>query len=66
MKDYIQTSITRNQYLELIKILRKAEFTQDSFITLQGTDQEGELHDEFYVDEEALMETVIGLFYEKV
>ena len=66
MKDYIQTSITRNQYLELIKTLRKAEFTQDSFITLQGTDQEGELHDEFYVDEEALMETVIGLFYEKV
>ena len=66
MKDYIQTSITRNQYLELIKTLRKAEFTQDSFITLQGTDQVGELHDEFYVDEEALMETVIGLFYEKV
>ena len=66
MKDYIQTSITRNQYLELIKTLRKAEFTQDSFITLQGTDQEGDLHDEFYVDEEALMETVTGLFYEKV
>ena len=66
MSDYLQTSITRNQYLELVKILRKVDFTKENFVKIQGTDQEGELHDEFYVDEEALLDTVVQLFYEKV
>ena len=66
MDDYIQTSVTRNQYLGLVKSLKKAEFTEDSIEQLPGTDQEGDLHDEFHVDEEALQELVIRLFYEKV
>lgn len=66
MDDYLQTSITRNQYLGLAKLLRKVDFTEENFEQLPGTDQEGELHDEFYVDEEALQELIIRLFYEKV
>ena len=46
MDDYIQTSVTRNQYLGLVKILKKAEFTEDSIEQLPGADQEGDLHDE--------------------
>ena len=66
MDDYIQTSVTRNQYLGLVKTLKKAEFTEDSIEQLPGTDQEGDLHDEFHVDEDALRELIIRLFYEKV
>lgn len=66
MDDYIQTSVTRNQYLGLVKTLKKAEFAEDSIEQLPGTDQEGDLHDEFHVDEDALQELIIRLFYEKV
>lgn len=66
MKDYLQTSINRNQYLELISLLKKSELTDDSFVQLEGQDQAGELHDEFYVDEDALQQLIIDLFYEKV
>lgn len=66
MDDYLQTSVTRNQYLGLIKTLKKVDFAEENFEQLPGTDQEGELHDEFYVDEETLQELVIRLFYEKV
>lgn len=65
MKDYLQTNITRDQYLGLVEALKKAEFSDDSYISLPGTDQQGELHDEFYVDEAALQELIVQLFYEK-
>ena len=35
-------------------------------ITLPGENVEGTLHDEFYVDEDGVMETVLKLFYKKV
>ncbi len=66
MKDYLQTSINRNQYLDLISILKKSELTDDGFIQIEGQDQAGELHDEFYPDEDALQQLIIDLFYEKV
>lgn len=66
MKDYLQTSVTRNQYLGLVSFLKKADLTDDSFVQLQGQDRTGELHDEFYPDEDALQQLIIDLFYEKV
>lgn len=41
------------------------EFTGEVLI-LPGENVEGKLHDEFYVDEEGIMETVLKLFYKKV
>ena len=32
----------------------------------KGQDQLGELHDEFYVDEAALQQLIIDLFYEEI
>lgn len=66
MEDYLQTSITRNQYLDLAELLSETEFSEESFASIEGEDQMGELHDEFYPDEEALEKLVIGLFYDKV
>jgi anionic cell wall polymer biosynthesis LytR-Cps2A-Psr (LCP) family protein len=66
MEDYLQTSITKNKYLDLAEYLQAVEFTGDNYEQLEGTEQEGELHDEFYPDEEALQEEIIKLFYIKV
>lgn len=66
MKDYLQTNITRNQYLKFIKLIRKVDFSDEDIIQLSGSDQEGEIHDEFYPDETELKKLIIQLFYEKV
>lgn len=66
MQDYLQTNITRNQYLKFIKLIRKVDFSENDIIQLSGSDQEGEIHDEFYPDEAELKKLIIQLFYEKV
>ncbi|WP_373218948.1 LCP family protein [Ruminococcus sp. 5_1_39BFAA] len=66
MDDYLQTSIAKNQYLELAELMQKLDFSEDNYETLEGENKEGELHDEFYLDEEALQEKIIELFYEKI
>ena len=66
MEDYLQTSITRNKYLRLGSLLEKITFTESDYYIPQGEYVVGEDHDEFYLDEEALREKVIELFYEKI
>lgn len=66
MDDYIQTSITKNKYLKLANLVSEVSFDAEDFCVLEGEDQAGELHDEFYVDEDALYEKVIALFYEEL
>lgn len=45
------------------KMMMDYEFGEDSFYTLPGGDAEGALHDRFIVDEDALLELLIELFY---
>lgn len=66
MDGHLQTSITKNQYLELVQLLKKLDFSEENYGELQGESRAGELHDEFYPDEKALQETILELFYEKV
>lgn len=66
VEDAFQTSITRNKYLSMAKLLKQTDFTQDCIWTIPGERMEGELHDEFYVDEEAVKEKVLELFYKEV
>lgn len=66
MENYIQTSITRNKYLTLAKLIGQIDFDDSDYYTLKGQDQQGELHDEFFYDEEALQETILELFYEEI
>lgn len=65
MDTYIQTSITRNKYLDMADALNRVEFGQDNYWIVEGERVAGELHDEFYVDRESLKEKVIELFYEE-
>lgn len=65
MEDYLQTSITRNKYLDLVTLLKNLDFSEENYDSIPGKDQEGELHDEFIPDEEGLQEKIIELFYEE-
>ena len=66
MEEYLQTSISRNEYLELAQIFREVRFSEENFVTLEGEDRQGNLHDEFHLDEEALLKKIIELFYEEM
>ena len=66
MNDCLKTSITKNKYLSLARLLEKVSFTDADYYRPTGKDSAGELHDEFYVDEDALRQLVIDLFYEEV
>ena len=63
---YMYTSITRNKYLDLIRIFRNTGFGQEDFIHLPGVNTVGRDHDEFYPDEESIQKLVLELFYTPV
>ncbi len=66
MSDYLQTSITKNKYLNLVNTIAPLEFSDDNYYRPLGQDEIGEFHDEFYLDEDSLKEKVIELFYEEM
>ena len=63
---WMQTDITKNKYLSLADAFSNTNLTPDSYYILEGEDQLGELHDEFYYDEDALQELIIKLFYREI
>ena len=66
LKEWMQTDITKNRYLSLADAFSNTSLTSDSFYVLEGEDALGELHDEFYYDEDALQELIIKLFYREI
>lgn len=66
MDAFLQTSITRNKYIGLVNLLDAVTFTDADYYRPEGKNQEGELHDEFYADEDALKQMVLNLFYEEI
>lgn len=66
MSDYLQTSITKNKYLNLLNLLSQVDFTESDYYRPEGEDVPGENHDEFYLDEDSLRKKVVELFYEEI
>lgn len=64
--NWMQTDITKNKYLSLADAFGQTNLAPDSYYILEGEDQLGELHDEFYYDEDALQELIIKLFYREI
>lgn len=64
--NWMQTDITKNKYLYLADAFSQTNLAPDSYYILEGEDQLGELHDEFYYDEDALQELIIKLFYREI
>ncbi|MCR5743024.1 MAG: LCP family protein [Lachnospiraceae bacterium] len=61
-KDTI-SSITRNEYIDIANNFLKMDYGNVEFYTPEGEDKNGELHDEFYIDEEALQKKILEIFY---
>ena len=59
----VLTDITRNRYLNLVKILKHVQYSQDDYYIPEGEQVVGRVYDEFYPDLDALQEKVIELFY---
>ena len=66
MTDHLQTSITKSKYLGLAKLLESVSFDDTDYYRPEGTDQLGDLHDEFYLDEDNMEKLIIDLFYEPI
>ena len=64
MAPYIQTSITKNKYIQYMNLLNTVGYSDTDFIKLEGEYKTSDLYDQFYVDEDALRRLVIELFYE--
>lgn len=60
---YVETDITRNRYLNLVKILKNTHYSADNYYTPDGEQVVGRRYDEFYPDMDSLQEKVIELFY---
>ena len=60
------TNITLDDIQSFSSMLLSYSYDSNSdFYTLQGENKTGELHDEFEVDQEALQQLVVELFYEE-
>lgn len=66
ISSWLQTDIRKNKYLSLAYAFNQTSLTPDSYYILEGEDRLGELHDEFYPDEDALQELIIKLFYREI
>ena len=57
------TNITRSRYLELASQLKDTEYSASDYVTLEGTMSEDSYYDEFYPDQEKVLEFVVDTFY---
>ena len=60
------TDITMNEVAYLAPILLDYTFDSENFLMLKGETVMGEQFEEFYVDEDALYEMILEVFYEEV
>lgn len=66
IQDHLVTSLTVDQITYLAGTLMGYEFSMEHMITIPGTSEMGEKHEEFYVDDTALKQIVIDVFYDAV
>jgi len=60
------TSIGIDEAVYLASLLPGIKFSSDDIQTLAGTVKQGDMYEEFYIDEEALLETIFDTFYVEV
>ena len=66
VQKHIVTSLTMQEITFLADNLLGYEFSMDNIINIPGESGMGEKHEEFYIDEAALKQIVIDVFYNKV
>lgn len=63
---YMTTDVTLDEATYLASEAVQYSFDENSMLTVPGETKSGEQYEEFYVDEEALQQLIIDVFYEKV
>lgn len=66
LDDYSVSNLRSYELEELLSILCDTTLGDGNYHILEGEDQLGELHDEFYVDEEKLQELILELYYVEI
>ena len=66
IQNYMITSLNMQEITYLADTLLGYEFTVENIISIPGESKMGEKYEEFYVDDVALKQIVIDVFYDKV
>ena len=66
IKKHMVTSLTVQEITYLADTLLGYEFCVDNIISIPGESKMGEKHEEFYIDDTALKQIIIDVFYDKV
>ncbi len=66
LSSYMTTDVTADEVAYLSSIALNYHFDQNDIYSLQGETVQGEKFEEFYVDEDALYEMILDIFYEPV
>ena len=59
------TSLTMQEITYLADTLLGYDFSMENIISIPGESKMGEKHEEFYIDDAALKQIVIDVFYDK-
>ena len=65
LSDYMLTDISTGEVLYISTELSGCNFDEENMQILQGNIQMGEQYEEYYLDDEAVQQTIIDLFYEE-
>lgn len=65
LSDYMLTDISTDEVLYLSTELLDCNFEEENMQILQGNIQMGERYEEYYIDDGAVQQTIIDLFYEE-
>ncbi len=65
LESYMTTNIASKDYVKLVKYGMKAEFDESNILCIPGQDIHVDPYDEYHVDEDALLQMELGIFYEK-
>ena len=66
IQKHMVTSLNVQEITFLADTLLGYEFTMDNIINIPGESKLGEKHEEFYIDDAALKQIVVDVFYDKV
>ena len=66
VKPQMVTDVSLDEAVYLAPILADYTYNEDDFHMLQGETVMGEQYEEFYPDEDAMLEMILDVFYEKV
>ena len=66
MKKHLVTSLSVDEIAFMADTLLGYDFSMENIISIPGESKMGEEHEEFYIDDVALRQLVIDVFYDKI